>query len=401
MPFSAQERLGQCTQHAEERLSNLRTVRLFAQEIREIRQQDNLLSDALKVMYEEARLRAAFFGLTGLTGNMIILSVLYKGSSLVGSGLLTIGNLSAFLMYAAYVGLSVSGLTSAYSDLSKGAGAADRLFELIDRKTLMPLHGGSKLVPGSLSGSVEFRGVEFAYPSRRDAPVFSGLELSVAPGEVVAVVGSSGCGKSTVVSLLLRLYDPQAGSILLDGRDLTTFDPASLRAAIGVVTQDPILFSGSIRENLLYGVPDPDSVTDQQIEEAAHQANALSFVMNFPDKFETIVGERGMLLSGGQRQRLAIARAIITNPRLLCLDEATSALDSESEHLVQEAIERLMQGRTVLTIAHRLSTIRTADRIAVLQDGRVVEVGTYSHLLDKNEGIFRKLVSRQALTSSE
>lgn len=378
----------------------MRTVRIFAQEAKEMNHQDMLLNGALKVMYDEAKLRALFFGFTGLTGNMIILSVLYRGSSLVGSGMLTVGSLSAFLMYAAYVGISVAGLTSTYTELSKGAGAADRLFEVIDRTPEMPVHGANKLLPGTVSGAVEFCDVTFAYPCRPDAVIFSGLNLRVCSGEVVAVVGSSGCGKSSVVSLLLRLYDPQSGRITLDDRDITSLDPSSLRAAIGVVTQDPVLFSGSIRENLLYGTPNSSSISNDQIEEAADQANALTFVTKFPDAFDTIVGERGVLLSGGQRQRLAIARALITNPRILCLDEATSALDSESEHLVQEAIERLMKGRTVLTIAHRLSTIRTADRIAVLQDGRVVELGTYEHLLQLQDGVFRKLVSKQALTAS-
>ena len=297
-------------------------------------------------------------------------------------------------MYRAFPGLSGS-----YSELSKGAGAADRIFELIDREPELPFRGGEILSPGCVKGDISFRNVSFSYPTRTDFTVFKDLNLKVPSGSVVAVVGSSGCGKSTVISLLLRLYDTNAGAVLLDGKDIRSLDPASLRASIGVVSQEPVLFSASIRDNLVYGATDPDSVPMEKVEEAARQANALGFIREFPEGFSTVVGERGALVSGGQRQRLAIARALITNPRILCLDEATSALDSESEHLVQEAVERLMQGRTVITIAHRLSTVRKADQIAVLHEGQVAELGTYNHLLGIEDGIFRKLVSKQTLTS--
>ncbi|XP_018015021.1 ATP-binding cassette sub-family B member 10, mitochondrial [Hyalella azteca] len=406
---AVQEKLATCTQHAEERLSNVRTVRVFAQEEREMRAHDQLLQGALSVMYSEAKMRAAFFGLTGLTGNMIVLSVLYKGSSLVASGVLSVGSLSAFLMYAGYVGLSVSGLTSAYSELSKGAGAADRLLELMDRQPLMPYQGGLIISPGALEGSVEFRDVHFSYPTRPQAPIFRGLNLlvpagwwSVPAGACRLVVCACWCLQVGGLCLLVpagwwsvpagacRLVDCACWCLQVGGLCLLVPAEPALRV------QEPVLFSTSIRDNLLYGSLDPSSVTEAQLQDAARQANALEFINKFPKGMDTVVGERGVLLSGGQRQRLAIARALISGPKILCLDEATSALDSESEHLVQEAIERLMQGRTVLTIAHRLSTIRTADVIAVLQDGQVAELGSYADLISRQHGAFRRLISRQA-----
>ena len=266
---------------------------------------------------------------------------------------------------------------------------------MTDSSPRIPLHGGEPINLPTLGGRIEFKGVQFSYPTRNDYQVFSELSLEVPPGSVVAVVGSSGCGKSSLISLLLRLYDPSSGSILLDGTDIRTLSPFTLRSSIGVVSQEPILFSGTIRDNLLYGASGP--VSEDRLQWAAEQANALAFIREFPEGFSTVVGERGVLVSGGQRQRLAIARALITDPRILCLDEATSALDSESEHLVQDAIDRLMRGRTVLTIAHRLSTVRSADTIAVLSGGQVAELGSYKELMDRPNGVFRKLVSKQAL----
>jgi len=242
-----------------------------------------------------------------------------------------------------------------------------------------------------VTGEVQFRGVSFQYPARPDVTVLSDFNLHLTPGSTVALVGPSGSGKSTVASLLSRFYDPGDGEVQVDGRDIRTMCARSLRRHIGMVAQEPVLFATSIQDNIRYGCPE---ATDEQIREAAVAANAAQFIEGFPDGFDTLVGERGVQLSGGQKQRLAIARALLKDPRILILDEATSALDAQSEHLVQEALERLMEGRTTLIIAHRLSTVREADRVIVLKEGHVVESGTHDELLDK-EGLYRQLVERQ------
>jgi ATP-binding cassette subfamily B protein len=242
-----------------------------------------------------------------------------------------------------------------------------------------------------VTGLIEIAGVDFAYPTRPDAPVLAGLDLRIEPGHVVAVVGSSGAGKSTIAALLSRLYDPTRGAVRLDGRDLRELDPKWLRRQIGVVAQEPMLFSSTIAENIRYG---REGAIDADVERAARVANAHEFVTRFPEGYATRVGERGVQLSGGQKQRIAIARAVLKDPRILVLDEATSALDAESEHLVQEALDRLLEGRTTLVIAHRLSTVKNADRVLVLDGGRVVQQGTHGELVAE-AGLYRKLVERQ------
>ncbi|KAJ8393255.1 hypothetical protein AAFF_G00063270 [Aldrovandia affinis] len=391
-----QDSLAEATQLAEERISNLRTVRAFGKELAEVEKYVEKVNHVLMLAKKEAVLRAGFFGATGLSGNMIILAVLYKGGLLMGSEHMTVGELSSFLMYAFWVGVSISGMSSFYSELMKGFGAGTRLWELLDRKPEFPLNEGVVLRPEQLKGKLEFRNVFFSYPTRKDAPIFQDLCLCVPAGSVMAVVGPSGSGKSTLVSLLLRLYDPDTGTITIDGHDVRDLNPYWLRSHIGTVSQEPVLFSCSIAENIAYGAADPSSVTAQDIHRAAHIANAHTFVQSFPQGFHTVVGEKGVLLSGGQKQRIAIARALLKNPKILLLDEATSALDAENEFLVQEALERLMQGRTVLIIAHRLSTIQNADAVAVLDQQRVVEVGRHAELLGNQQGLFRKLMEKQA-----
>jgi ATP-binding cassette subfamily B protein len=245
--------------------------------------------------------------------------------------------------------------------------------------------------PDAIAGKITFTGVDFAYPTRPDAPVLRGVDLTLDPGKILALVGPSGGGKSTVSQLIARFYDPQAGVIALDGVDLRDLDPAWLRERIGTVAQEPVLFAATIAENIRYGRP---GATDAEVESAARASNAHGFITGFPEGYQTMVGERGVRLSGGQKQRIAIARALLKDPRILILDEATSALDSESEHLVQEALERLMQGRTVLVIAHRLSTVKDADRVAVIEGGRVVESGRHEDLLALG-GVYHRLVERQ------
>ncbi|XP_043367288.1 ATP-binding cassette sub-family B member 10, mitochondrial isoform X2 [Dermochelys coriacea] len=333
---------------------------------------------------------------TGLSGNMIVLSVLYKGGLLMGSAHMTVGELSSFLMYAFWVGVSIGGLSSFYSELMKGLGAGGRLWELIERKPELPFNDGIVLNKDMFKGALEFKEIHFAYPTRPEVSVFQDFSLSIPAGSVMALVGPSGSGKSTMVSLLLRLYDPISGIITVDGIDIRQLNPLWFRTKIGTVSQEPILFSCSIAENIAYGAEDPSMVTVEEIQKVAEIANAASFIRDFPEGFHTSVGEKGTLLSGGQKQRIAIARALLKNPKILLLDEATSALDAENEYLVQEALDRLMEGRTVLIIAHRLSTIQNADSVAVLDQGRITECGKHEELLANPNGLFRKLMKKQA-----
>ncbi|XP_062573105.1 ATP-binding cassette sub-family B member 10, mitochondrial-like [Saccostrea cucullata] len=394
---NVQDSLANATQVAEERISNIRTVRAFAQETKEIENYNSKIEHVLQLMQKEAAALGLFWGLTGFTGNLIILSVLYSGGIMMQSSMITVGELSSFLLYAAYATVSLSGMTSFYTELMKGIGASSRIWELTDRVPEIPITGG--LVPSAhTAGSIVFKNIVFSYPSRSESFIFNGLSLNVPPGQITAVVGSSGSGKSTLGSLLLRFYDPQEGSVLLDGHDIKTLDPHWLRNQIGTVSQEPVLFSSTIAENIMYGAADMNSVSPADIEGAARKANAFNFIKSFPNGFETIVGERGLMLSGGQRQRIAIARAILKDPKILLLDEATSALDAESEYLVQDALEKLMVDRTVITIAHRLSTIRSANQIAVLDLGAVAEIGPYQELIKIPNGIFRKLVERQTIS---
>uniref|UniRef100_A0A8C6X5M3 ATP-binding cassette sub-family B member 10, mitochondrial n=1 Tax=Naja naja TaxID=35670 RepID=A0A8C6X5M3_NAJNA len=359
-----QDSLAEATQLAEERIGNLRTVRAFGHEVTEMEKYDNKIQYVLQLAKKEAIARAGFFGATGLSGNLIVLFVLYKGGLLMGGAHLTVGELSSFLMYAFWVGISIREGTVLSQDVFRGA--------------------------------LEFKSVKFAYPTRPETLIFEDFSLSMPAGSVMALVGPSGSGKSTVVSLLLRLYDPLSGSITVDGVDIRQLNPLWFRTNIGTVSQEPTLFSCSIAENIAYGAEDPSTVTPAEIERVAKIANASNFIQNFPKGFHTLVGEKGVLLSGGQKQRIAIARALLKNPKILLLDEATSALDAENEYLVQEALDRLMEGRTVLIIAHRLSTIQNANSVAVLDQGRIVECGKHETLLANPNGLFSKLMKKQS-----
>ncbi|XP_059482569.1 ATP-binding cassette sub-family B member 10, mitochondrial [Neocloeon triangulifer] len=393
-----QDALADASQLAEERISNARTVKCSSREVAEIESYRLRLEKVIQLALRESMARGIFFGMTGFSGNVVILLGLFYGGTMVTANEISPGSLSAFLLYAAYVGVAVGGLGSFYSELARGLGASGRLWSILDREPALPISGG--LMPQEVPiGKITFSKVGFNYPSRPEVNVLSDLDLEVAAGRVTAVVGASGSGKSTLALLFLSLYKADQGQVLLDGVNVLDLDPRWLRAHVGLVPQDPALFSGSVRDNILYGAPDsllsqPDQV-EKRLIEAAKEANALSFIENLPQGFDTELGERGVTLSGGQKQRLAIARAIVKNPRVLLLDEATSALDAESEALVQEALERVMKGRTVLTIAHRLSTIRNADSIAVLQGGRVVEQGSYDQLMSIDDGAFKKLVQHQ------
>nr|QNH67938.1 ATP-binding cassette transporter subfamily B member 10 [Brachionus plicatilis] len=397
-----QDVLASATDVAEEKLSNIRTVRAFAQEDKEISSYMKSIHDVLNMKYKEAFANGIFFGTTGLSGNLIILSVLYYGGVCITEQAMTVGDLSAFMIYSAWVGISMAGLSSFYTELMRGIGASTRIWEIIDREPAIPIVTKNKLNLSSdiFKNDIKFENVSFTYPTRREQAIFKNLDLVIPGGKVCAVVGQSGSGKSTLASLLLRLYDPEEGSIKIDNHDIRLMSQTWLRKHIGTVPQEPALFSMSIKENIAYGVPNPENITLEQIYQAAEQANAFSFIHQFPDKFDTLVGERGLNISGGQKQRIALARAILKDPKILLLDEATSALDSTSEFLVQEALERIMVNRTVIVIAHRLSTIKNADLIAVIDQGRIAELGTYKNLTQSNNGLFKELVSRQTIRTN-
>ena len=383
-----QDSLARASAVAEEALSGVRTVRAFAREEQEVARYSAAVDESFEVAKERARLAAIFTGLVTFLGYGALVLVLWWGGRMLASGEISSGDLLAFLMLTLSTAFSIGALAGLWQDFAKALGASERVFELIDRDPGMT-DDGRKLE--RVSGQVVLDAVEFTYPTRPDAPVLRSVSLSLDPGDVVALVGPSGSGKSTVAALLSRFYDPQVGELRLDGTPYGELDVDWLRGQVGVVSQEPVLFATTIADNIRYGRP---SASDAEVEAAARAANAHDFILDFPDGFQTSVGERGVRLSGGQKQRVAIARALLKDPRILILDEATSALDTESEHLVQEALDRLMEGRTTLVIAHRLSTIQGADRVVVMDRGEVVESGDHASLLDRG-GLYRRLVERQ------
>uniref|UniRef100_A0A0K8SJ49 ATP-binding cassette sub-family B member 10, mitochondrial n=2 Tax=Lygus hesperus TaxID=30085 RepID=A0A0K8SJ49_LYGHE len=396
MTTRTQDALAEATQVADERIGNIRTVKTFSKEETEIQKYRDKMAMVLELASKQSLAMGLFYGMTGFSGNAIALIVLYAGGVMVSDSTLTVGSLASFLLYAAYIGVSISGLSSFYTELNKGLGASTRLWEIMDRTPAIPFSGGL-VPPHEAKGEIAFKSVSFAYPNRRDHMVLEDMNLLLAPGTVTAIVGSSGSGKTTLSYLLLGLHRPAGGTIAIDGYRIEDLNLAWLRGAIGTVSQEPVLFSGTIRDNVLYGAPDGVTLGDAEVFDALREANAFKFVTeDLPHGLDTLVGERGIMLSGGQKQRIAIARALIKNPQILLLDEATSALDAESEHLVQEALERIMKGRTVLTIAHRLSTIKNADQIAVLDKGKIAEIGTYDALMASDLGVFRNLIKHQA-----
>ncbi|ORY00133.1 hypothetical protein K493DRAFT_348094 [Basidiobolus meristosporus CBS 931.73] len=387
---STQDALSDINVTAEERISNIRTVRAFTKEKAEVELYENQVNGILTLAKKEAYASGIFYGVAGMSGNLTVLAVLSMGGTMVLNNEITIGALSSFLIYTAHAGYSMMGLASFFAETMKGLSACTRLFQLLERRP-EDLVNGQQTIP-NLQGKIEFDNVDFAYPTRPDNQVFKQLNFSLEAHSVLAVAGASGAGKTTIASLLLRFYDPENGSVKIDGVDLKELELHWWHNQISIVSQEPVLFASTIRENIRYGKPDAQ---DCEIEEAAKIANC-GFIEEFPDGLDTYVGERGVALSGGQKQRIAIARALLCNPAILVLDEATSALDSENEKLVQEALDRLTRNRTVITIAHRLSTLKNSDVVICLEHGQIAEMGTYEQLV-AHEGPFKKLIEGQIL----
>jgi len=371
----------------EEVFQSALVVKSYVREQYEGIRYQNAIQKVANFVLNTAKWRAGFisFIIFGLFGGIVL--VLWFGAQLVASNELTIGDLTSFIMYTGFIGASVAGMGELFTQIQNVTGATERIREILAMDDETIDKGIDKL---DVNGDIEFKNINFAYPTRTDIQVLNQLNLKIKAGTSLALVGASGAGKSTVVQLLLRLYDNYAGEIFIDNQNIKDISLYSYRNLYALVPQDTILFGGTILENIAYGNP---SATFDEVLLAAQQAYAHDFIMAFPEGYSTIVGERGLKLSGGQRQRIAIARAILKNPSILILDEATSALDNESEQMVQMALEQLMKNRTSIVIAHRLSTIQNADQIAVLKEGRIVQQGTHNQLLENENGEYFNLLN--------
>ncbi|TVQ93762.1 MAG: ATP-binding cassette domain-containing protein [Chromatiaceae bacterium] len=387
----SQDRLGDVGAYIDEALHGIRTVQSFCHEAVDRARYDDRVEAAFVAARRRSLYSALLSGLVTLLTFAAIGGVLWFGGNEVLRGNLSGGELSAFLFYAILVAGAVGSLSDIAGQLLRGAGASERLMELLETVPAIAAPARPKTLPQPVTGWVQARGLVFRYPARPETPALAGIDLNMTPGQRVALVGPSGAGKSTLFHLLLRFYDPAQGSLRLDGVELRDLDPAELRRHIAIVPQDPVIFGADAWENIRYGMLAAD---DAAVRAAARAAHADAFLQRLPQGYDTFLGERGVRLSGGERQRIAIARAILRDPALLLLDEATSALDAESERLVQDALERLMQGRTSIVIAHRLATVRGADRILVLDQGRIVAAGRHEELLAAG-GLYARLAALQ------
>jgi ABC-type multidrug transport system fused ATPase/permease subunit len=374
---------------AEETFQSVNMVKSFTNENLEIKRYNIEIANVIQAAINAARYRGAFasFIIAALFGGIIL--VLWYGATLVSEGNISIGDLVTYLFYTIYIGASVGGMGEMYGQIQKAAGAAERVLSFMDEE-LEEVPGGNKKY-NFKNGDILYNDVHFEYPGRKDFSVLKGISISIEKGQKVALVGKSGSGKSTITNLLSRFYSIEKGQISISGKNIEDITLNSLRKNIGIVPQEIILFGGSIRENILYGKPD---ASEEDIIKAAKNANAWDFISSFPEGLETTVGDRGIQLSGGQKQRIAIARTILKDPAILILDEATSSLDAVSEKTVQEAMDKLMLGRTSIIIAHRLSTVQNVDKIFVVMDGIITEIGKHHDLIAK-EGNYHQLIKHQ------
>ncbi|MBG6111314.1 ABC transporter fused permease/ATP-binding protein [Flavobacterium sp. CG_23.5] len=388
---NVQDKVAESQVIVEETMQGITIVKAFANEWYEIARYNGKIKEVVKIAIKGGKYRGYFASFIIFCLFGAIVAVVWFGVRLSISGEMSVGQLISFVLYSTFVGASFGGIAELYAQIQKAIGATERVFELLD-ETPEKINSTQNATTQKIKGNVTFNNVAFSYHSRKEIKVLKDVSFTANYGQKIAIVGPSGTGKSTIASLLLRFYNIDSGEILVDGKNIYDYDLENLRGNMSIVPQDVILFGGTIKENIAYGKP---NATEEEIIVAAQQANALNFIESFPEKFETIVGERGIKLSGGQRQRIAIARALLKNPSILILDEATSSLDSESEKLVQEALEILMEGRTSIIIAHRLSTIRSADQILVLDNGKITEQGTHQELIALENGMYKNLSNLQ------
>ena len=392
MTRGVQDELAKVSGQVQESIGAIATVQAFVRERHEAKRYRAGVEGAFRKTLELVRWRAWFYSTAMTAGYVGIAAVVWLGGRALIAHELTPGRLTSFFLYTFIVAGAIGDLAGLWASLQRAAGATDRLFAVIDTEPEIRDPEDAKPLPAG-NGAICFEGVSFAYAARPGAPVLTDVDLAIEPGEVIALVGPSGAGKSTILSLLYRFYDVDAGRVLVEGVDVRELRLADLRGALAMVAQEPVLFSGSVRDNIGYG---KDGATDAEIEQAAKDAFAHDFIAGFPDGYATIIGERGTKLSGGQKQRIALARALIANPRVLILDEATSNLDAESEAAVQAALARIMEDRTTIIVAHRLSTVRDADRIVVIDGARIVEQGAHDELMERR-GHYRRLVEHQLI----
>jgi len=374
----------------EETLQNIHTVKAFTNESLEYGRYRTEMGNVVDTSLKLARYRAVFSSFIIIVLFGVIFFILWYGAKLVQQDAMTIGQLVSFISYTAIIGGAIGSLGNFYTEIVTALGGTERIRDILSEPAEIEVPESA--TRPDVRGHIRFDDVHFEYPSRPDMPVLRGITFDILPGQKIALVGQSGSGKSTIASLLMRLYPLESGRITLDGKDIRDYGLSEYRSVFAIVPQEVLLFGGTIRDNIRYGLPD---ATDEQVREAARVSNSLDFIESFPDGFDTVVGERGIKLSGGQRQRIAIARAVLRNPDILILDEATSSLDAESEKVVQEALDRLLEGRTAIIIAHRLATIRSVDCIYVLEDGKIVEQGTHDQLSEVEHGVYSALARLQ------